>query len=641
MGVDFSNQKSFSEDVGGYAGRILEVDLSTKSVSLRKIESAVLRQYIGGIGIAAYFMWVDGVVEVEPFAPENQLMFFTGPLTGTSAPSSSRCSVAAISPMTGIWGEAHFGGDWPYELKMSGFDGLIIKGVSDNPVYLKISDCAVDIVEAEHLWGLNTFECEKLLKEACGDSHKVLCIGRAGENKVTFAGIISEPHKGRAAARCGLGALMGQKMLKAIVVNGTVGVKEHDEEAIMAVSRGIVERRKALKALKQKEPAKPDAPKGLENIYATGGAPIRNWKLGHSDDAKTFVKKMTNRVNRQQNCRRCSIKDVESCWTSDNQREMVWESWGLLGLNCEVYDEHALQKAYLMCNDYGLDTISAGNTIAFSFECFEKGIISLKDTDGIELTWGNADTVLKMIQYIGEAKGIGVLLGKGVRNAAEELGGLAKEYSVHVKGLDLPAHDPRASNAFALAYATGSYGATHVQVLQLVDDYYDGNFKAWENPEFGYPKMLPRFDTEGKGELVYTSQNYGDVLDSLVSCKYLVVFGKARPSDFVKLLNAVTGWDVTIDELMKCGERIFNLRRMINIFRGISRKDDTLPPRILTEKKVNSKAENNLPFLGEMLNDYYEKRNWTKDGIPTRDKLEELNILDIIDNTRKRGKRNG
>jgi len=310
---------------------------------------------------------------------------------------------------------------------------------------------------------------------------------------------------------------------------------------------------------------------------------------------------------------------------------MVWELWGPLGSQCLIDNAEALQLAYSICNRYGLDTISTGGVVSFAMECFEKGLITKDDTDGIELTWGNHKAMVEMVKKIGEREGFGALLGDGVRRAAERIGGLAAEYAIHVKGMELPAHDPRAAMTRAVGYATGSIGAAHFEAAgaSLIENYLEGTMPL-KLTDLGYPTHLNRFTTEGKGILTAKAQDFGCILDSLVICEFLSHSHGVEPSYLVELLNSATGWDMDLNEFMLTGERIFNLKRMFNVRRGISRKDDTLPPRILTQKRGSGGAAESLPFLGAMLSEYYSHRGWSEEGIPTKEKLIILGLEECL-----------
>jgi aldehyde:ferredoxin oxidoreductase len=310
---------------------------------------------------------------------------------------------------------------------------------------------------------------------------------------------------------------------------------------------------------------------------------------------------------------------------------MVWEAWGPLGTNCLIADAEVAQQAYTLCNKYGIDTISAGAIIAFAMECFDKGLLTRGDTGGIDLTWGNREAMLEMVRKIGEREGIGELLGEGVKRAAERIGGTASEYAMHVKGLEFPAHDPRALASHALGYATGSIGAAHMEPMGA-----DG-LENWmevdtpnTSPELGFPVALRRFDVERKGELVARTQDFSALMDSITVCLFLSISHKVKPSHYLAALNSATGWDMTLAEFLLAGERITNLKRMFSVKRGISRKDDILPARILTHRLTSGGTRGNIPHLGAMLNEYYSVRGWSEEGIPTREKLVELGLEECL-----------
>ncbi|MEM2104533.1 MAG: aldehyde ferredoxin oxidoreductase C-terminal domain-containing protein, partial [Candidatus Bathyarchaeia archaeon] len=353
------------------------------------------------------------------------------------------------------------------------------------------------------------------------------------------------------------------------------------------------------------------------------GGPVKNWRESFFEAGNILAEEL--RKTKPYFCRGCPYQDFESKLTMEGERHMNWEHLGPVGVNCLISDADALQKAYSLCNRYGLDTISTGMAISFAMECFEKGLVTSKDVDGVDLTWGNAEAVLEMVRKIGEREGFGRLLGEGVKRAAEKIGGLAQEYAMHVKGLELPAHDPRSHMTRALGYATGSIGAAHMETFpgDLVENYLERP-EPFSMPDLGCHAMPNRLAIEGKAELTAKMQNYSNVLDSLVVCIFSAA--RIRPSYFVELLNSVTGWNMGLAEFMLVGERVFNLKRMFNVRRGVSRKDDTLPPRLLTHKRQMS----GVPFLGAMLNDYYNYREWSEEGIPTRKKLKELNLEECI-----------
>lgn len=605
---------------------LLDVDLTKEESSTIELDEKTVRKYIGGVGLAAKILWDNTTKSTDPLSPESPLIFMTGLLTGTALPLSSRYIVAGISPLTNIWGEAHSGGDWADEFRHSGFYGIVIRGQAGRPKYLWIQDGAVEIRDAAHLWGTDTYQVEELLQKETDERAKVVTIGRAGEKLVKIACIMNDGKKGRAAARCGLGALMGSKRLKAIVVRGTLGIKIFNEEQF----KKNVAKVYTFRPVEKHEDMVGREAERLKMFIRSGGAPIKNWQLGTFDAGYKLADELCK--TKPLFCRRCCVSDMESKLTDKGERHMVWESWAPLGTNCLIDNAEALQEAYTLCNKYGLDTISTGGVVAFAMECYEKGLITGKETGGIGLSWGNHKAMVELVKQIGEKGGLGSLLGEGVRRAAEHIGGMAREYAMHVKGLELPAHDPRAANGLALSYATGSGGAFHVEAMgcQHLEGYpeepVNGSIRITAVPDLGYPAKLGRFETKGKGELCARTQNFGCVINCLSVCAFLFYIQRVEPSHFVELINSVTGWNMDLNELLRTGERVFNLKRMINVRRGISRKDDTLPPRILTHKRGDGGAADNLPHLGAMLSEYYSFRGWSEEGIPPEDKLKELGL---------------
>ncbi len=615
----------------GSYGNILRVNLSEGSTSALRIGEDEAKKYLGGAGLATRILWDETKSDTQPLSPESPLIFMTGPLTGTAVPSSSRHIVAGISPLTGILGQAHSGGKWADEFRRTGWDGIIIKGKAPRPAYLWLHDGKAEIRDASHLWGKDTYEVDELLKKETDDKACVATIGVAGERLVRISCIINDGKEGRAAARCGLGALMGSKRLKAIVVRGTLPVRIYGEEALAENIARVYS-------------LNPSTPKNDQNmvereigafktILKKGGAPIRNWQQGTFEAGQAIPEKLRDTVSHY--CRRCPYSCSESKSTGQGERYMVYEHWAPLGTNCLIDNVEALQKAYVLCNRYGLDCISTGGVIAFAMECYEKGLLPRKNVRDTALSWGSSDGMLEMVRQIGEREGLGELLGDGVRQAAERIGGIAHEYAIHVKGLELPAHDPRAANGLAIAYATGSLGATHTEATHsfLLEGYVhleDGARLQALIEDIGYSRQMDRFETVGKGELISKLQDLGNRLNSLGVCCFLLSKGRVTSSQFLEILNNVTGWGLSSSEYMKAGERISNLRRMFNVRRGISRKDDTLPARILTRKREDGGAADNLPHLGLMLNEYYRYRGWSEEGIPTRDKLIELGLGEIL-----------
>ena len=609
----------------GYNGKILRLDLTTGDMDYEYLDEPTARKYIGGVGLAARILWQETTPDTDPLSPENELIFMTGPLTGSILPKSSRYIIAGISPLTGIWGQAHAGGSFADELRHAGIDGIVVRGQANRPVYLWIHNGEVEIRDAAHVWGRDTWEVSELLQQETDSKASVACIGVAGERLVKIAGVMNDGRQGRAAARCGLGALMGSKKLKAIAIRGTLPLSFYDEDKFKENVQKI------LPFCRQRKPEERIAGDMhvFKSFFKYGRVPVKNWSEGSFEEGYVYTETM--REAEPLHCARCPNSCLESYQLKSGERHMVWEAWGPLGTNCMIANPEALQQAYTLCNKYGIDTISAGAIISFAMECFEKGLITKDDTDGIELTWGNHQAMMEMVRKIGEREGFGQLLGEGVRTAAERIGGTAPEYAMHVKGLEFPAHEPRALASHALGYATGSIGAAHMEPIGA--DALENWMELAEprtSPELGFPVALKRFDTEGKGRLVARTQDYSCLMDSITACLFLTLAPGIQPSHFLHVFSSATGWDMTLDEFMLAGERIHNLKRMFSVRRGISRKDDILPTRILTQKLASGGTRGNLFHLGVMLNEYYAVRGWSEEGIPTREKLVELGLEECL-----------
>ena len=609
----------------GYIGRILRVNLTTGSISIEEVPDQIFRKFIGGSGLAAWYLLQETEPNADPLAPDNRLIFMAGPLTGTTVPCSGRHAVAAKSPLTGIWGEANCGGAWGSELKRAGYDGIVVQGQAESPVYLWIEDGQAELRPADELWGLDTYQTSEYLQGQLGPRVRVSCIGPAGERLVRLAAVMSDGRDGRAAARSGLGAVMGSKRLKAIAVRGSRRVELARPEKVRELNRELAPRvRESPSAAILGTHGTGGSIAGLE---ASGHLPIKNWRLGSWPAGAARLAKIeaiTGARVKSYSCRGCiigcgrEVKFAGDRYGPVDGAAPEYESVACLGSNCLVDDPEAVCLANELCNRYGIDTMSTGSAIAFAFEAYERGLLGEADA-GHPLRWGDPDALLTLVRLIGERRGLGELLGQGVQVAAQELGGLAPEFALHVKGLELPAHDPRSTASLALAYATSNRGACHLQGQSSI---YEG-FAS--DPDLGYPEPLEPFASEGKVELVIKSQHLAAMYDSLSLCKYLA-FTDLYAGDLVRYTNAVTGWNMDLQSFLEAGERLFNLKRLYNVRCGISRKDDTLPPRTSTLSLQDGGTSGYLPRLGEMLGRYYDLRGWDEMGIPTTDKLAALGL---------------
>ncbi|MBA7498151.1 hypothetical protein ES704_00886 [subsurface metagenome] len=607
--------------VKGYTGKILRVNLTNRRISVQALDEKDLKQLIGGSGIGTKFLYDETNEQTDPLSPENLLIFMTGPLTSTGVPGTGRHQVIFKSPLTGIFAQSSVGGSWGINLKRSGFDGIVIKGKADKPLYIWIHEGKIEFRDAKHLWGKDTYETAKILKEKTEEKASIATIGPAGEKKIKISCIVHEGYHARVAGRCGGGAVMGSKNLKAIVVYGT--------------QKNLVNQPEKLKKyIKDMLPHIKEVSKGMSDFGTAGGVisyekignfPHQNWRLSDWEEgarkicgeemAKTIL------VGRYA-CRHCPIgcgrivKVTEGPFAPVDGGGPEYETLAALGSNCLVDNLEAIAKANELCNRYGLDTMSTGGVIGFAMEAYERGLINKKDTGGIELKWGDGKAVVEMIKKIKEEEDIGKLLGEGVKMAALKIGKNAIEFAIHVKGLEPSFHDPRCFFSQALSYATTNRGACHLGSLSHPCE------MLGTQPDLGINEPQDRHQIEGKAEFTIKLQNLMCMFDSIIMCKFMYTVQAIKVHHMVNFLNYVTGWEMNIEEFMKIGERIFNLQRLYNIRCGISRKDDSLPPRFLTLKRDRDK----LPPLGRLLSDYYEIRGWDEMGIPSREKLTQLNI---------------
>ncbi len=603
-----------------YRARILRVDLEQESAEVVPLEDSLLRKYIGGVGLGARILWEETSAATDPFSPENRLMFMGGPLTGM-VPWSSRAAVCALSPLNNAWGEATLGGTWAAEFRKTGLTGIVITGRAREPVYLYIHDDDVQIKPASHLWGQDTFAAHDLLREETDPKASVAAIGRAGERLVRMAGIVCDGPHSRIAARCGLGAVMGSKNLKAVVVKGTRKPSAFDQAAFQAVNKEI---RQLIERLNSEPRSIP--PDAIERQNKMGNLGIKNQSQAHWDD---FARKCREsfEVGKHYYCALCPTSCMES-HVNERTRLQVLEMLMPVGSNCLIDNFAALQEAYELCNRYGIDTISFGYTLSFAMEIYEKGIITKQDTGGIDLTWGNHEAMLELVREVGENEGFGKVLGQGSKRAAEQIGGNSLPYALQVKGLETTHWDPRLYNGLMLGYATGNKGGSHLESPgHSVERARPADGYGLDLADYGYDRPVPRLGFDGKAAIVKKGQEMICLVNSLVICQFSYQIYGVRTAQYLGWLNSITGLDLNLAEFQRAGERIFNLKRLINLRRGLSGHDDTVPPRFLTKLSGLSDEEQSLPAsFTELLQEYYALRGWDKDGIPTREKLRELQL---------------
>lgn len=601
--------------------RLLHVDLSSRHWRVEELNEELYQLYLGGSGIASKILYEELDVNASATAPESPIIFMNGLLTGSFIPAACKMTVCAKSPLTGIWCEATVGGYFPAELNRAGFGGILICGRADKPVYLWLDDGEVEIRDARDIWPLGTFEASKVLREKTNPKAQVATIGPAGAKLVKLANIIFGGEDARAAGRGGLGAVMGGKNCKAIVVRGTqrrwdITNREKLAAEVRKLNRQIRQRAQGL--------ADFGTAGGMESVELHGDLPIKNWRLGVWQEGarKTSGQMMVDKMFvKHYSCHACPIGCGKVLKIDGHDAHgPEYETTAGFGALCLNDDVESIVRANRLCNMYGLDTISTSAVIAFAMEAYENNIIT--DGDGIPLSWGNADAIIQLIHQIAHQEGLGELLGHGVRDAAEMLGGGAPEFAIHTKGLEFPYHDPRAFIDMAVNYATANRGSCHLESFSYPLGY------GVRIKELGYGEEIDPLSHDGKAGIAVTMQNLMSVYNGLGLCKFLLRTN-VGPEWLNLWTNDATGWQNSMADLMRIGERIFNLKRAYNVKLSISRKDDTLPERLLTLDRKEGAAAGSLPDLERLLNEYYEIRGWTTDGIPSEAKLRELGLEEI------------
>ncbi len=594
--------------------RILRVDLSTDSLKDETIDEETAKKFVGGRGIGVKILYDELKAGIDPLGPENKLIFMTGPATGTVFPASGRFHVITKSPLTGGIGDANCGGNWGPELRFAGFDGIIFEGKAKDPVYLWIRDGEGELRGAEEYWGLGVWDTEDKIQEELGDKRaKLASIGPAGEKLVLMAAIMNDKH--RAAGRAGVGAVMGSKKLKAVVVRGGRKPPVADQDGLSRAAE------KAVQKLKENAVTGEGLPKVgtaiLINVNNESGAlPTRNFQTGVFPGADKISGETIQKtiLTGTKPCWGCSIACgrvstiTEPPYQVEGEGPEYETDWSL-GAMCGVDDLNAITKAHNICDEMGMDPISFGSTVGCAMELCEKGLVPKEKLGGMELKFGNPQAIVELAWRTGIRSGFGDEIAQGAKRLAESYG--APELAMHVKGLELPAYDPRGVKGHGLGYATSNRGGCHLRAYMIA-------------PEIlGIPEKLDPLKPDGKAKWVIAFQDIFSMADSLVVCKFLTFALGAE--DLTSLSNPITGWNWSADDFTKIGERIYNLERMFINREGFSRKDDTLPERLLKEPMPEGPAKGHVVELDQMLDEYYGLRGW-KDGRPTAEKIKELGL---------------
>ncbi len=615
----------------GYNGKLLRVDLTNGRISVEEPPQDYYRLYLGGRGFIIEKLLTEVPAGTDPLGPENKLIFALGPITGHPLPGSGRNSIGAKSPLTGAFGESEVGGYWGAELKRAGYDAVILEGAAPRPVYLVIENGRAELKDAAGIWGLEVAAAEQAVREQLGGKKfRTAAIGPAGENRVRFACIFNDVT--HAAGRTGMGAVMGSKNLKLIAVKGNAPPELADREKLLEMARVLSEKTRKN-------------PSGF-SINGTGGSivpyeamgnlPIRNFQGGRFPGAREITPQRMKEKgywDKMESCFGCPVrckkklKRIDAPWPVDpTYGGPEYETLAALGSNCGIDSVEAIMKGHELCGRYGVDTISAGAVIAFAMECTEKGLLSRKDTDGIDLSFGNAAAMVEMIERIALRKGFGDLLAEGTRRAAARIGKGAAEFAIHVKGNELPMHEPRLKQGMGLHYSINAAGADHCTGIH--DERLDVSVAAIDRIDVADPvpstEMSPR-----KARILYQYGMWRQVPNTVGLC--LFVPWSAR--QITEAMEYVTGWPMSYWRLMKTTERGMTLARIFNLREGLSAKDDVLPARFNTSpaegplKDISVDPER----LAEAQKLYYQMLGWDATGVPTAARLVELNLEWALD----------
>ncbi len=611
--------------------KVLRIDLSRAKIVEDSLNEEYARRYLGGHGVAARMLLDEVPSWAEAFDPMNRFIFATGPLQGTSTPATGRFCVVTKSPLTGLFGDANSGGFFGPEMKFAGYDFIVFSGQSPKPVYAWIHDGRAELRDASEYWGLDAREADRAIRKDLGDDRvRVADIGQAGESLVRFAAVMSD-EANRAAARCGVGAVMGFMRLKAVAVRGEMKVPVADGDKLLEYTKQVVETIKSSEA--SARIGKYGTPGNYLGNILVGDSPVRNWVRGSFEGAENLAagEGGYDKIKRPNStCYACPVHCrprvavTEGRYSTGGEVDgPEYETLAALGSNCEIDDVEAVAKANDLCNRYGLDTISAGATISFAMECYEKGLLNRSDTEGIDLKFGNADGMIEMLHKIARREGTGHLLAEGSRRAAEAIGGEAEHYAIHVKGLEIAMHDPRAGLGAGIHYAVAPTGGRHTSGIPLPYE-----IRGKKIPELGITGDYDRFGLEGKAELVYKVENFRAGSSAAGWCQIGMQQGYTIDL-YSNLCSAVTGLETSLEDILTVGERIFNLKRVFNILHGARASDDTLPDRLTGESHLNGESKGSLAKL-DTLPEYYRIRGWNpENGWPERTKLKELDMDDV------------
>jgi aldehyde:ferredoxin oxidoreductase len=607
---------------GGYMGKILKVNLSHNEMKVETLDEIIRRQFLGGYGIGARIIFSEQNAGVDPMGPENILGFVTGPFSGTQAISGTRYTVVGKSPLTGTWGDANSGGFFSAFLKFAGYDAVFFKGISEKPVFLFIDNGKAVLKSAAHLWGKDTYETEDILKSELGKEIAIACIGPAGEKQSLISCIVH--NKGSVAGRSGLGAVMGSKKLKAVVVKGNAEVPVADPEGIRKLREYYLPRLGGHIQMVRKYGTTFTTLPSAES----GDSPVKNWggitSIDFPDATPLGAEPLDSLKLKSTGCYRCPVgceallKEGKGEYRySAGSFRPEYETLAMLGPNCANNNLESIVKSNDICNRYGLDTISAGSVLAFTMECYEKGLINQVDTDGLEMTWGNHRAMVAMLEKIARREGPGDIFADGVRVAAHKIGQGADKYAMHIQGQEIPGHNPIASFHVTTTYLTDATPARHTQGSE--EHHSDG--------------LLPKFnrqDFSGRGLAHRIGSNFQHALMCSGVCLF-VNMTYPHKDVIAEFMRVVTGWDIDTPELIKIGERIANIRQSFNLREGITLLDYQIPDRVLGKPPHKEGPLAGITVEKDiMVQEFLREMDWDqKTGKPSLAKLQELGLYDV------------
>ena len=607
--------------MNAYTGKILYIDLTAGTTKTAGYDESFAKKYIGGTGFGIKMLIDHLKPGIDAFDPDNPLIYTAGAITGTIVPcTAAKFGVFAKSPGTGLLGESYSTGQWGAELRMTGYDVIIITGRSPKPVYIWIDDGAVQIRSASHLWGKTTWEAEDLIRGELGDMNiRVSGIGQAGEKLNRLACLIND--RFRAAGRTGLGAVMGSKNLKAVAIRGTHDVNVADPEGLMEFCKDLYERAKGPATAKYRGLG---TAANMLTMNAQNALPTRNYQEASFDKIENVSGEILNEkfVTKIQGCSACPCRCEHIAKSKPDSEfknavaRVEYEPLMAFGPYCGVDDMNAVIKAIQYCNEYGVDAIGSGIVVGFAMECYERGLITKEDTGGLELTFGNGSAMVEMIRKFSMREDIGDVLAEGVKRAAEKIGQGSDHFAMHIKGLELTGYDIRGLKTTALGYAVSRRGGDHQR---------HGSY-SWD-----LSGKVDRY-TAGpeRGALVMGDEDFYAIIDSMIICKFTRAIWKGY-DEIARVYTLVTGIPMTGEELQKAGERMSNLARVFNNREGMTRQDDNVPGRIMKDPIPSGAGKGSVVTqedLDILLDGYYSARGWYKSGVPTKEKLEELGLAE-------------